>query len=168
MDTSEAAVTFKRVPPVTVPMLAETEVVPLAAADARPAEFTAATVDDEDVQVTEFVRSCVLPSENVPMACNCCLVPGAINGLPGSTAIETNPIPVPLKLRICGLLLPLSVAVTVPVRGPAAAGVNVTVITQLEPLVNELGQLFCCVKSPAAFSEIPVMVLVPLLSNEAV
>ena len=37
----------------------------------RPALFMVATVVAEECQVTDVVKSCVLPSENVPVAANC-------------------------------------------------------------------------------------------------
>src|SRR5580704_7646113 len=42
------------------------------------------------VHVTKFVRSCVLLSEYVPFAVNCCVSPFAIDGFTGETAIDCN------------------------------------------------------------------------------
>lgn len=45
-------------------------VVPVPAPVARPDALTVAIVEFDDDQVTEFVRFCVLPSLNVPVAVN--------------------------------------------------------------------------------------------------
>jgi len=50
--------------------------------------------------------------------------------------------PVPVRLTVCGLLLALSVMVTVPVRDPAAVGVKVTVNVQLAPAATLEVQVF--------------------------
>jgi hypothetical protein len=43
-----------------------------------------------ELQVTVLVKFCVELSENVPVAVNCCVVPFAIEGFAGVTAIDTN------------------------------------------------------------------------------
>jgi len=43
----------------------------------------------------------------------------------------TGAVPVPVSGTVCGLLLALSVMVKVPVRGPVAVGVNITLIVQV-------------------------------------
>jgi hypothetical protein len=45
--------------------------------------------------------------------------------------------PVPLKETVCGLLLALSVIVSVPVRLPVAVGVKITLIVQLVPAARD-------------------------------
>ena len=60
----------------------------------------------------------------------------------------TAATPVPLRLTACGLLLPLSVTVSVPVRKPRAEGVKVTEIVQLFPAARVeglTGQVLVCV-----------------------
>ncbi|MDR3579358.1 MAG: hypothetical protein P4L44_05300 [Oryzomonas sp.] len=44
----------------------------------------------EELQVTDEVRSCVVPSENVPVALNCWVPPTATVGLAGWSAIELS------------------------------------------------------------------------------
>ena len=51
--------------------------------------IVAAVVFDE-AQVTEDVMFCVLLSEYVPVAVNCCVVPLGIEGLAGLTAMDTS------------------------------------------------------------------------------
>jgi len=55
--------------------------------------------------------------------------------------------PVPLSATVCGLLLPLSVIVSVAVRKPRTVGVKVTEIVQLLPAVRVVEQLVLRVKS---------------------
>jgi hypothetical protein len=71
IDWSTAAVTvsireFDVIPPCAALIL----VVPVPAPVARPEALTVATAEFEEDQVTEFVRFCVLPSLNVPVAVN--------------------------------------------------------------------------------------------------
>ena len=59
--------------------------------------------------------------------------------------------PVPVRLTVCVLpmaLLLLSLIVSVPVRGPPASGVKVTLIVHDPPAAILAGQLFVCAKFP--------------------
>jgi hypothetical protein len=85
----------------------------------------------------------------VPVAVNCCVRPAATDGVAGVTAIDTRDgaVPVPLSDTSCGLDLPLSVTVSVPLRAPSAIGVKVTEIVQLAPaasVVGLTGQVLVC------------------------
>ena len=62
--------------------------------------------------------------------------------LAGVNAAASTPIP--LRDRVCGLLLASSVAVRVPVREPSAVGVNVTLMVQVAPAASVLPQLLDC------------------------
>jgi hypothetical protein len=75
------------------------------------------------------------------VAVNCWVNPAATDGLPGVTAIETKAavLPVPLKETVCGELLTPSLKLSVALRVPVAAGVNVTVVVQLAPAESLLG-----------------------------
>lgn len=73
----------------------------------------------------------------------------------------TAAMPVPLSATVCGLLLPVSVILTVPVLGPRAAGVNATEIVQLLPAASVVGQLELRLKS--AKLEIMLLMLMPVL-----
>ena len=53
----------------------------------------------------------------------------------------------PVRLTVCGLFVALSVTLSVAVRLPGAAGLNVTLIVQLPFAATELPQLFVCTKS---------------------
>ena len=45
---------------------------------------------EDELQVTNEVTSCVLPSLNVPVAVNCCGAPRTMVGVGGLIAIETS------------------------------------------------------------------------------
>src|SRR5579864_1257691 len=83
-------VTVSLVVPVTEPELAIMFALPGATPVAKPAALTVATVVDAEVQVTEFVRSCLLPSLRVPVAVNCCVAPWVIEGVAGVTASDAK------------------------------------------------------------------------------
>ena len=74
MDTSVAGVTVSEVDPVKLPDAAVIVVVPATTEVARPLEpaalLTVATPVLDELQVAEAVRSCVVLSENVPVAAN--------------------------------------------------------------------------------------------------
>jgi hypothetical protein len=89
IDTS-VGVTVKPVEPLTEPETASIVVLPTATPLARPAPLMVATAVLEELQVTELVRFCVLPSLYVPVAVNCCVPPAATDGLAGVTAIDTS------------------------------------------------------------------------------
>ena len=82
--------TVRTVEPVAVPEVALMVAVPVAALWANPVLFTEATGTASEAQVTVDVRSWVLPSVNVPVALNCCLVPSATEGFAGVTAIDES------------------------------------------------------------------------------
>ena len=58
--------------------------------DASPEPEIVATAVFKDVHVTEPVMFCVLASENVPVAVNCCIAPVVIDGLAGVTLIDVS------------------------------------------------------------------------------
>ena len=94
MDTADAELTFSTAVPEIAPEVAVMFVLPPAIAFATPAVgdvvLTVATEGLEELQVAVLVRFCVLLSLYVPSATNCWVVPRAIDGFAGVTAIETN------------------------------------------------------------------------------
>src|ERR1700756_2087691 len=81
----------------------------------------------------------------------------------GVTAIETRggAIPLPLSVTSCGLEVPLSTIVRVPVRDPSAPGLKDTAIVQLAPaakVAGLMGQLWLAAKS-ARLVEMPGTVI---------
>jgi len=108
---------------------------------ANPLLLTVATEVAEEIHLAVLVRFCAVPLLYVPVAVNCCLAPAVMEELAGVTAIETSggAIPVPLSVTVCGLEVPLSTIVSVPVRAPRAAGVKDTEIKQLAPAARVAG-----------------------------
>jgi len=82
--------------------------------------------------------------------------------------LTPGPVPVPLKLTVCGLPLALSVSVRLPERLPVAEGVKVKLTTQLllaatEALVLQVVPLAATAKSPVAAMLVKFKEAVPLL-----
>jgi hypothetical protein len=96
--------------------------IPVATAVANPPAAIVATPPVCEVQVTEPVKFCVELSEKVPVAVNCSVVPFAIEGFAGVTAIDTSVEEVtvskvdPLKLPEVAMIMldPWAIAVAVP------------------------------------------------------
>src|SRR6266851_8681541 len=64
---------------------------PVPTAVARPAVLMVATpAAADELHVAVLVRFWVLPSLYVPVAVNCCVLPLAIDGFAGVTAMETS------------------------------------------------------------------------------
>jgi hypothetical protein len=94
MDTSVAGVTVSKVEPAMFPDVAVIVVEPAASDVANPFEpdelLIAATDAVDELHVTVAVRSCVVLSENVPVATNCWFVFLTMVGLVGVMAIDTS------------------------------------------------------------------------------
>jgi hypothetical protein len=69
---------------------------------------------------------------------------GKVSGADNPTM---GPVPVPVRLTVCGLFKALSEMVREPVRVPTAVGVKVTLIVQLEPAARLAAQVFVASKS---------------------
>lgn len=87
-EARSAAFTVAVALPLTEPEAAVIVVVPRLRAVARPLTVIDAILVVDELHVTVLVMSCVVPSENVPLAANCCKVPSEIDGVAGVTAIE--------------------------------------------------------------------------------
>jgi hypothetical protein len=91
IEDSVAEVTVSVVLPETIPDVAVIVVEPSVAAVARPLETaTVAIVGSNELHVTEAVRFWFVPSEKIPVAVNCLVVPRAMLGLVGVTWIEDS------------------------------------------------------------------------------
>ena len=95
-----------------------------------------ATAAADDVQCAVLVMSCVVPSENVPVAANCCVVPSGMDGIAGVTAIVDRTAAVTVKV-VDPVVAPQVAEIVVlpvasPVARPSAAGVSPTVATLVE------------------------------------
>jgi len=125
-ETGVALVTVRvAVGETMVPDVAVIIEVPAARALARPfvgaVLLMPATVALEEFQVTCELKSCALLSVNVPVALNCCVVPGAIDMVAGVTAMETREsvtvrVAVPLTVPEVAVMLvdPTAMAVAKP------------------------------------------------------
>ena len=81
---------------------------------------------------------------------------------PLAAAMEKS-VPVPTKLRLCGVPGASSATVTEAVRLPAAAGVKIRLIVQLAFAANVAllpGQVFVCAKSPLFVPPITMLEIV--------
>ena len=82
--------------------------------------------------------------------------------------VSKAPKPVPISGTECPLMELLSLIDRVPLREPAAAGVNVTWIVQLLPTASEAGQLLVWLKSPLLLIPVMESAVVPVLLNVTV
>jgi hypothetical protein len=113
-DTNTGAVTAKLAEPVMVPEVAVIVVVPGATLVAYPAAPIVATPETDDAQVADCVKSCVLPSVDVPTASNCCPAPSGIAAPLGVIVTETNVGPATLIVLLAETALELAVMFAVP------------------------------------------------------
>jgi len=122
IDTSVAEVTVRVVEPVMPPETALIVLIPPATPVANPPAEMVATLVVTELHTTELVRFWVELSENVPVAVNCSVVPFAIEGFAGVTAIDTSVAEVtvnkvdPLTLPEVAMIMldPWATAVAVP------------------------------------------------------
>jgi hypothetical protein len=163
-DTSVAGVTVRAVEPETLPDVAVIVVDPAATEVARPLEpaalLIAATPVLDELQVTDAVRSCVVLSENVPVAVKCCVVPLAMLGLVGVTVMATSCAGVTVRVVEPATLPVLADIVALPARlqftlmrpgALAAAAVTRPLISAT--LVSDETQLIDAVRSLVVPSE---------------
>jgi hypothetical protein len=152
IDTSAAAVTVSTVDPLTVPEVALTVAVPVPTLCPSPTLLIVAVVGVSEDHVAVLVRFCVLPSLNVPVAVNCCVVPNAIDGVAGVTANDTSTAAV--TVSVVDPLTPPTLAVMFALPTPtplATPGVGPPVVIVLTPGVSELHStvlvMFCVLPS---------------------
>src|SRR5213593_716693 len=131
IDTSAAGPTVKLALPVTPTQVALIWEVPWAIPVARPTALIIATAAFEETHVTELVRLWVLPSEYVPVAANCCVVPLAIDGFAGVTAIDTNAAGPTVRLVLPVTTPKVALIWELPWAAPVASPPAATVATAL-------------------------------------
>ena len=95
---------------------------------ASPPAGMVATDGCEELQLTDVVRSCVLPSLNVPVAVNGWVVPAAIDGVCGFTRNETR-LGTTLKLAVPDSAPKAAVRVALPIATVVASPLPFTVAT---------------------------------------
>ncbi len=84
----------------------------------------------------------------------------------GDKLVTASPAsPVPVRFTTCGLVEALSVRTIVPVRVPAAVGVNVTLIVQFDPAASVAAQVVVSAKSPFGMMLVIFSAAFPALLN---
>jgi hypothetical protein len=145
------------VDPETLPDAAVIVVDPAASAVASPVEPAAllifATPALDELQAAEAVKSCVVLSEYVPVALNCCVAPFAMEGFCGVTAIDVSVAAVTVRSVEPDMLPDVAVIVVVPaateVAKPSEPDALLMVAT---PVLDEL-QLAVVVRFCVVLSE---------------
>jgi hypothetical protein len=128
---------------VIVPDVAVTVALPCPTPVATPLFETETTLLDDDAQLIDEVRSCVEPSEYVPTAWNCTVVPTAIDGFDGVIATETSVAGV-IVIVVLAVALPyVAVTVAEPVELPVARPFAVT-LTAFDELVHVAAVVRSC------------------------
>jgi hypothetical protein len=122
-----AGVTVRLVDPVTDPVVARMLEVPTATPVARPPGVIVATPDELHAAV--LVRFCVLPLLYVPVAVNCCVLPAAIEGFAGVTAIEARTGEVTVSVVVPCTVPETAVIVVLPTIKPLASPAELIVAT---------------------------------------
>jgi hypothetical protein len=120
-DTSVAEVTVRVVVPLMAPDPAWIWLIPAATPVTNPPAAIVAIPVVCEVHVTVLVKFCVELSEKVPVAVNCFVVPFAIEGFAGVTAIDTSVAEVTVS-KVDPLTLP---EVAIIVLDPAAFAVAI-------------------------------------------
>lgn len=152
IETSVAGVTVSAAVPLIVPSVAVIVVAPTAAAVARPREPAAfeivAVATRLDDHVTCVVRSWVVRSVYVPIAVNCCVVPFAIDGATGVTAIETSAAVVTVSSAVPFTAPSVAVIVVVPFATPVARPLALIVAVAGVPEVHvTIAEMSCVDRS---------------------
>ncbi len=119
-----AKVTVSVVEPETLPAVAVIVVGPMARQVARPVLLIVAIPVFDELHVTDEVKSSSLPSEKVPLAVNCFVVPRPLVGLIGVRAIDERAFTVrvaePETPRVAVMIVdPAENAVAIPLEPDA-------------------------------------------------
>ena len=152
MESSSGTVIVRVVLPLVELALAVMVVLPTAAVVARPVlrpivAFAGLLL----VQLAVVVKLAVEPSEYVPLALNCCVLPSAIDGSGGVITITSSTLGP--TVRIVLSLMPLSVSVAVMVVFPVAWLVVNPPAVMVATVVLELVQVTAAVMSGVELSE---------------
>jgi len=157
IDTSVAEVTASEVDPDILPDVAVIVVEPAAADVALPLEpaalLMAATVVDDDFQVTDVVTFCVELSEYVPVAVNCFDVPSAMLGLVGESVMETSVAGVTVSVAVPETLPDVAVIVVEPVATDVALPLESAVLLMAATATVDEFHITVVVRSCVVLSE---------------
>jgi hypothetical protein len=143
-----ALVTVRLAVPLTVPKVAVIVVWPALSALATPVEAIVATAVADEFQLTVGLRFCWVPSLNVPVAVNCCVVPMTRVGAAGLTAMDNRVAEVMVNWVVPFTEPEVAVMVAGPAATPATwplAETVATVVAELLQLTNAVR--FCWVPS---------------------
>jgi hypothetical protein len=164
IDTSAAAVTVRTVEPLIEPEVAVIVAVPcptlVASPGVTPVVLIVAVVGVSELHCTVLVRFCVLPSVYVPVATNCCVVPSAIDGVPGVTTIDTSAAAV--TVTVVDPMIEPDVAVMLAVPSPTLVASPVVAPVVLIVAVMGVSEVHCTV---AVMSCVLPSVYVPVAVN---
>ena len=109
---------------------------PVLAAAAKPLALTVATLVLDELQPTDAVRSCVLPSEYLPATVNCCVAPSGTNGFCGLMAAINNAGPATVRVVEVATLPEVAEIVVVPwptaVTNPAELTVATVAVEEFQ------------------------------------
>jgi hypothetical protein len=156
MENSVAAVTVSVVLPEISPDAAVIVVTPANNEVASPLEpaalLMAATVGTEDVQVTDVVKIAVVAFEYRPVAINCWVVPRAILGLTGVTAMDTSVAAVTVNVVLPEIVPAVAVIVVIPTDNEVASPLEPAALLMVATAGTDELQItvdvrFCVVKS---------------------
>jgi hypothetical protein len=114
IEAKSAALTLAEVAPLIEPEAAVIVTVPRFRAVSRPLTVIEATLVLDELQVALPVTSCVVPSENAPVAVNCCKVPSGNDAVTGVTAMEVKVAFVTVNTALEEILPEIAVMVEVP------------------------------------------------------
>lgn len=161
MDTNVAGVTVRPVVPDIIPNEAVIVVVPTANELARPALPTAllivAFAVSEELHATSAVKSCVVVSENVPVAMNCCFVPRAMDEFAGAISIDSNVAAVMVSTVLEEIRPDVAVIVVVPTATEVTNPFDPLPLPMVAMLVSDELHVMAVVKSCVELSEkVPV------------
>jgi hypothetical protein len=127
IDCNVAAVTVSVVEPAMDDDVAEIVELPTPAPVARPAAVIVADAVFDELHVAVLVRFWVVPSLNVPVAVNCCVVPFTTEGFAGVTAIDCNVAAVTVSVVEPTMEDDVAEIVEVPAAAPVASPAAVIV-----------------------------------------
>lgn len=119
-DETFAALTFSDTLLLSAPDVAEITVFPKLVAVASPLFVIEATVCADELQFTLAVMSCVVPSENDPVAVNGWRIPSGIDTLPGEIAMLFSAAFVTVRSALPEIFPELAVIVELPGASPFA------------------------------------------------
>jgi hypothetical protein len=157
METSVTEVTASEVDPEILPDVAVIVVEPAATEVVNPLEpaalLMAAIVAADDFQVTDVVRFCVEPSEYVPVAVNCLVVPSAMLGLVGVTAMDTSVAGVTVSVAVPETLPDVAVIVVEPAATDVALPLEPEALLMVATAILDDFQVTAVVRSCVVLSE---------------